>query len=209
MYLLERRFNHKQLPQTTYVKFQHSCQPEPTLRDKVVTVRDVCPHCGNNFTMERDYGCRYNSPDWSRFRYEPQRHHSPEKEGEDHRVYTAHDYNRDGRRNSYLADHYARDEYRCGYSTVPHSIEGYRRGYSLIPHSIDGYCRSQSPARDRRNFQSSDNTERNGRGMSRSQGSRPSFEEEVMRLLRNMDMRLDDLTIRMERVETRMKRIET
>ena len=52
--------------------------------------------------------------------------------------------------------------------------------------------------------------------MSQSQGSRPSFEEEVMHLLRKMDTRLgnvesrlDDLTTRMECVETRMERVET
>ena len=55
--------------------------------------------------------CLDNSPDWPRFRYEPQRDHSPQNEGEDHRGYnTAHEYNRDGHRNSYLTDHYARDE---------------------------------------------------------------------------------------------------
>ena len=72
--LLERCFSHK----------QHSCQPEPSLRGKDFTVHDVRPHCGSNFTMERDYECRDNPPDWPRFRYEPQRHNSPEKEGEDH-----------------------------------------------------------------------------------------------------------------------------
>ena len=172
MELLEMRFSHKQLPQTTYVNFQYSCQSEPSLRGKDFTVLNVRPHCGSNFTMESDYDRRENTPDWPRFRYEPPRHHSPENEGEDHQGYTAHDYYRDGYRNGYLTDHYARDEYRRGCSTVPHSINGYRR--------------SQSPARDRRNFQSPNSTDRNGR-------SKPSFEEEVMHLLRKMDKRLGNV----------------
>ena len=144
--------------------------------------------------MERDYDRLENPPDWTRFRYEPPRHHSPENEGEDHRGYTAHDYYRDEHHKGCLADHYARDEYR--------------RGYSPIPHNTDGYRRSQSPARDRRNFQSPNSTDRNGR-------SKPSFEDEVVQLLRKMDTRLGnaesrlgDLITRMERVETRMERVE-
>ena len=190
MELLEMRFSHRQLPQTTYVNFQYSCQPEPNLRGKDFTVRNVRPHCGSNLTMERDYDRRENPPGWPRFRYEPPRHHSPENEGEDHRGYTAHDYYRDGYRNG----HYARDEYR--------------RGYSPIRHITDGYRRSQLPARDRRNFQYPNITDRNGH-------SKPPFEEDVMHLLQKMDKRLgnvqsrlgnvesrlDDLTTRMERVE--------
>ena len=193
MELLEMRFGHRQLPQTTNVNFQYSCRPEPSLRGKDFTVRNVRPHCGSNFTMERDYDRRENPPDWPRFRYEPPRHHSPENEGEDHRGYTAHDYYRDGHRNGYLADHYARDEYRLGYSTVPHSINGYRRRYSPIPHTRDEYRGSQSPTRDRHSFQSQNSADRNGR-------SKP-FEGEVMHLLRKMDTRLDDLTTRVERIE--------
>ena len=68
--------------------------------------------------MERDYGCRDNSPDWPRFRYEPQRHHSPKNEGHDHRGYITLEYNKDGHRNSY--------EYGYGHSLRPH-IDGYRR----------------------------------------------------------------------------------
>ena len=71
--------------------------------------------------MARDYDRRENPPDWPRFRYKPPKHHSPEKEGEDHRGYTAHDYYRDGFRNG----HYARDEYRRGYSPIRHSTDGY------------------------------------------------------------------------------------
>ena len=81
-------------------------------------------------------------------RYEPPRHHSPENEGEDHKVIPLTIYNRDGHRNSYLAAHYARDEYRRGYSTVLHSVDGYRR--------------SQSTARDRSSFQSPSSTDKNG-----------------------------------------------
>ena len=143
MELLEVRFRHRQLPQTPYVNFQYSCQPEPSLRGNDFTVRNVRPYCGSNFTMERDYDRRENPPDWPRFRYKPPRHHSPENEGEDHRGYTAYDYYMDGYHNGYLANHYARDEYRSGCSTVPHSIDGYRRGYSPIRHSTDGYRRSQ------------------------------------------------------------------
>ena len=135
--------------------------------------------------MERDYDRRENPPDWLRFRYEPPRHHSPE----DHRGYTAHDYYRDRCRNGYLADHYARDEYRRGCSPIHHSTDGYRRGYSPIRHSTDGYRRSQSPAPDRRNCQSPNSTDRNGR-------SEPPFEEEAMHLLRKMDKRLGNVESR-------------
>ena len=182
------RFSHRQLPQTTYVNFQYSCQPEPSLRGKDFTVRNVRPHCGSNLTMERDYDRRESPHDWPRFRYEPPRHHSPENEGEDHRGYTAHDYYRDGYRNGYLADHYARDEYRCGYSPIRHSTDGYRR--------------KQSPARDRRNFQSSNSTDRNGR-------SKPPFEEEVIHLLRKMDKRLGNVESRLGNVESRLDDLTT
>ena len=187
MELLEMRFSHRQLPQTTYVNFQYSYQPEPSLRGKDFTVRNVRPHCGSKFAMERDYDRRENPPDWPRFQCEPPRHHSPENEGKDHRGYTAHDYYRDGHRNGYLADHYARDEYRRGCSTVPHSIDGYRR--------------RQSPVRDRRNFQSPNSTDRNGR-------PKPPFEEEVMHLLRKMDTRLGNVESRLDDLTTRMERVE-
>ena len=62
----------------------------------------------------------------------------------------------------------------------------YRRRYSPIPYTRDEYRRIQSPTRDRRNFQSPNSADRNGRSK--------SFEEEVMHLLRKMDTRLDDLT---------------